>query len=653
MSNKIFDKIDGFIVNNRETLSLLARNLTIVFVFCLALQIFGLVSVNQYLNLNWLAFGVFSIDTIALIYYFRTLHKLDIQMFEQRHKILNEFFKYGFLVLLGFVTLTQFFKFEWAKEYNIILTIITVFFGVITFYQNKEVIERVEEEATQEQIEEERRKQEFPSKFPGISKVPVFRSLVKWMYKEGWWYSVGLVGILILGLFLRLANLENLSLWGDEFITKTVAESLLEHRLPQLPSGIPYYRSIPFIVMSVVSMLIFESKTFAIRFFPAIFGGITIIVTYYLSKIISKKYIAIISSLIIAVNAFMVDWSRQARMYSFLTLMVVYTVYFIIKNDQKIQNLALIGITSLINLLGISTLIIYILRRVNIKNFRIIPKKNILVGFILSIGSLIFILFFSKLSFIDFFIRSDYQSSWDFYLKLIDSIFGPSIILLYVCIAFYLFRDKLSTNKLYALYFILCIAVLSISTRKTERYIIFLIPFVIILIAFTLGVLVNLINLKKVYYYIILGFFCFAIIYNNNGFYVPNQTHGYTYSGLYISDWKSIGIPSYSAVLSTNSMLSLNYVNAKEMYLLRSTNLLPISFMGNISKEEFTGQQIVSSNGNFVNLINQKRNENIPTFVIIEANRKNFISQDILNTLSKEFKIYNTSDTITTYQLKN
>src|SRR3989344_7574307 len=433
MSNKIFDKIDGFIVNNRETLSLLARNLTIVFVFSLALQIFGLVSVNQYLNLNWLAFGVFSIDTIALIYYFRTLHKLDIQMFEQRHKILNEFFKYGFLVLLGFVTLTQFFKFEWSKEYNIILTIITVFFGVITFYQNKEVIERVEEEATQEQIEEERRKQEFPSKFPGISKVPVFRSLVKWMYKEGWWYSVGLVGILILGLFLRLANLENLSLWGDEFITKTVAESLLEHRLPQLPSGIPYYRSIPFIVMSVVSMLIFESKTFAIRFFPAIFGGITIIVTYYLSKIISKKYIAIISSLIIAVNAFMVDWSRQARMYSFLTLMVVYTVYFIIKNDQKIQNLALIGITSLINLLGISTLIIYILRRVNIKNFRIIPKKNILVGFILSIGSLIFILFFSKLSFIDFFIRSDYQSSWDFYLKLIDSIFGPSIILLYVC----------------------------------------------------------------------------------------------------------------------------------------------------------------------------------------------------------------------------
>src|SRR3989344_3522078 len=290
MSNKIFDKIDGFIVNNRETLSLLARNLTIVFVFSLALQIFGLVSVNQYLNLNWLAFGVFSIDTIALIYYFRTLHKLDIQMFEQRHKILNEFFKYGFLVLLGFVTLTQFFKFEWAKEYNIILTIITVFFGVITFYQNKEVIEEIEEETNKEQLEEEKRKGDFSNKFPTINKIPVFRSLVKWMYKEGWVYSVLLLVIISYSFMVRINNISHVYLNVDESIIGLAVKGILNTGFPIMPSGVVYQRDMLTTFIVSIGGLIFGINEVGLRIMSIIFGVGVLVVFYFITKNFLPKY---------------------------------------------------------------------------------------------------------------------------------------------------------------------------------------------------------------------------------------------------------------------------------------------------------------------------------------------------------------------------
>ena len=331
MSNKIFDKIDGFIVNNRETLSLLARNLTIVFALCLALQIFGLVSVNQYLNLNWLAFGVFSIDTIALIYYFRTLHKLDIQMFEQRHKILNEFFKYGFLVLLGFVAITQFFKFEWAKEYNVILTILAVFFGVITFYQNKEVIEQVEEEANQEQIEEEKRKQEFPSKFPRISKVPVFKSLIKWMYKEGWWYSLFLVTLILVSLSLKLWNLGKLGLQWDEFYTYATLKSISDYGTTNLPSGFFYLRGIVYHYLVSIITIPLGINEFSMRLFSVFCSIMTILGIYLVGKNILDKKIALLSALILSFSPLNFEYSRIARFYPFLQMAIIFMFLYLIK----------------------------------------------------------------------------------------------------------------------------------------------------------------------------------------------------------------------------------------------------------------------------------------------------------------------------------
>lgn len=97
----------------------------------------------------------------------------------------------------------------WAKIVNNILAIqygiviFAIISGSLLFYWNREKIENIEEEQEKEWEEEEKRKAEFPSKFPRLSKIPVFGWIVKWMYGEGWRYSLGLIGIVMLFLLTR------------------------------------------------------------------------------------------------------------------------------------------------------------------------------------------------------------------------------------------------------------------------------------------------------------------------------------------------------------------------------------------------------------------------------------------------------------------
>ncbi len=67
----------------------------------------------------------------------------------------------------------------------------------------------VEREKRNENLTERKRKREFPQKFPRINKVPIVRGLIRWMYKEGWKYSIGLIMILILFVSIRAPYMDN------------------------------------------------------------------------------------------------------------------------------------------------------------------------------------------------------------------------------------------------------------------------------------------------------------------------------------------------------------------------------------------------------------------------------------------------------------
>ncbi|MGZ7136541.1 MAG: glycosyltransferase family 39 protein, partial [Methanobacterium sp.] len=70
---------------------------------------------------------------------------------------------------------------------------------------------------------------------------------------------------------------------------------------------------------------------FSIRFLSVIFGFFAILMIYMVGTLIFNKNGGIISSLILALSAFHIYYSQEARMYSLMTLLTLLSIYFFIK----------------------------------------------------------------------------------------------------------------------------------------------------------------------------------------------------------------------------------------------------------------------------------------------------------------------------------
>jgi len=140
------------------------------------------------------------------------------------------------------ITINQFWKNPFIIAQMMRITILAITFGAITFWRNRERVEQeIEDEKVSEEEAEIKRAKEFDRKFSRLSWfnfsygikdawedkryfISILRALVspfiwfarlpysfvKWMYKEGWWYSCGLIIIVILGFVLRIWNLNYL-----------------------------------------------------------------------------------------------------------------------------------------------------------------------------------------------------------------------------------------------------------------------------------------------------------------------------------------------------------------------------------------------------------------------------------------------------------
>lgn len=104
------------------------------------------------------------------------------------------------------------------------IIIITFIFGTFLLYINRDKIQDMEKEPEIELEGEKIRKNNFSEKFPKINKIPVLKSIVKWMYKEGWLYSFWLLFIVIFWFILKYYLSIHLSPENDETYTYMVVE---------------------------------------------------------------------------------------------------------------------------------------------------------------------------------------------------------------------------------------------------------------------------------------------------------------------------------------------------------------------------------------------------------------------------------------------
>jgi len=143
-----------------------------------------------------------------------------------------------------------------------------------------------------------------------------------------------LVLIIVLGLALRLYNLDTESLWIDEsFSVQHAAKGTVFNVI----DGVKETEAAPpgYYVFLHSWIQWFGDSADSVRFPSVIFGTLAILVLFLL---VSKLYgfgTALLASLFLSTSMLQVLYSQEARIYSLFTLLTLFTVYFFIEIIQR------------------------------------------------------------------------------------------------------------------------------------------------------------------------------------------------------------------------------------------------------------------------------------------------------------------------------
>ncbi|MDZ4786717.1 MAG: glycosyltransferase family 39 protein [bacterium] len=152
--------------------------------------------------------------------------------------------------------------------------------------------------------------------------------------------------VVLLGLVLRIYNLPSRELWYDEaFSAKMVSNSFVDVlNLSKLDVHPPLY----YLLLKGWTT-VFGSSEVSLRFPSVIFGVLLIPLIYKLIMYInSDRRKALLASLFVAINPFLVAHSNDARSYSMLCFLTVLTFLFVLKAVKEKKYL---GVSILLPLL--------------------------------------------------------------------------------------------------------------------------------------------------------------------------------------------------------------------------------------------------------------------------------------------------------------
>lgn len=146
--------------------------------------------------------------------------------------------------------------------------------------------------------------------------------------------AVTLLVISGLALFLRLILLGQDSFWGDEILTVRRAQLTWENfwdlilNRGGLPAMTLYYLMMRFWVL-------LGDSEFTVRLLSVVFAVATVPLFYLLGKRLFDAKIGLIAALLLAVNAFHIQYSQEARSYTLLVLLVTLSSLFLVRAIQR------------------------------------------------------------------------------------------------------------------------------------------------------------------------------------------------------------------------------------------------------------------------------------------------------------------------------
>jgi 4-amino-4-deoxy-L-arabinose transferase-like glycosyltransferase len=360
-----------------------------------------------------------------------------------------------------------------------------------------------------------------------------------WLIDNKW-----LCLILIIASFLRIFHADFQSLWLDEILSMKDANP--SHSFNEFYDGIMFWEFIPHLYFYLLKILfqIFGYSTLVGRLFSALIGIVGVYAVYLLGKELNTKKTGLIAASIVTVNIFHIQYSQEIRPYGLLFLFTVIAFYrlSVFIRTTTLKNSLIYGFFAGLILnahfFGFITLFSqYLILLVSlIYSEKENRKKLFLCSFYSSIITLIvFIPVYEP------FIRaSKINSFWlqkpglEVYTNLFKEFFGNSEIILLIIqfvVMYYflkLFNQKIKdfktekiikyNNQTYSFIFLLIWLTVSLTIPLIKshldvpmilsRYLINILPVIIIIIAYG----INLIKNKVVKHIIVLLFICFSLI---------------------------------------------------------------------------------------------------------------------------------------------
>ncbi|MGA7076208.1 MAG: glycosyltransferase family 39 protein, partial [Halobacteriota archaeon] len=184
-----------------------------------------------------------------------------------------------------------------------------------------------------------------------------------------------LLGIVLIGLFLRVCQLGTANIYNDEAITIYISKFSLPQLLPaasQLDMNPPLYH---FILHYWVAL--FGDSEFAVRFLSVVFGVLAIPMTFVVGRQLFDDEVGLLGALILALSQFNIQQSQEVRMYSLMLLLALLSMYFFLQLLRKS------GLAIAAGYVLVTTLLLY----THIYGFFVILAQDIyLVALLLLLG---------------------------------------------------------------------------------------------------------------------------------------------------------------------------------------------------------------------------------------------------------------------------
>ena len=213
--------------------------------------------------------------------------------------------KYFFLLSLIILAINQFLKRQIIVDNLSYIIGLSIAFGFLTFYSSKDKLETYLDEENKGKEVGGKRKLEFPTKFLRINKVPILRNLIKWMYKEGWVYSIELIGVYIVFATIQVYKIYTTGIGTDEGNFLYTAKLILQGNTLYLNF---WARESGSLIFLIPWFKIFEISIINLRWFVFLIHTVIFIIFYlFLRKISNNKkanlIILLLSIIILQFNA--------------------------------------------------------------------------------------------------------------------------------------------------------------------------------------------------------------------------------------------------------------------------------------------------------------------------------------------------------------